>query len=73
MRTIIDVPPDQLLALDGLCIREGISRAEAIRRAIAEHLLRNPAPDRRAAFGLWKGRGIDGLAHQEAIRKEWDR
>ena len=73
MRTIIEVPPVQLQALDGLCEREGISRAEAIRRAIAEHLLRNPVPDRRRAFGLWRERRIDGLEYQEAIRREWDR
>ena len=64
---------DQLQGLDGLCLREGISRAEAIRRAIGEHLLRNPPPDRKPAFGLWRGRGIDGLKYQEAIRSEWER
>ena len=73
MRTIIEVPPNQLEALDGLCEREGISRAEAIRRAIAEHVLRNPPPDRASAFGLWRARGIDGLEYQKAIRSEWDR
>ncbi len=25
------------------------------------------------AFGVWKNRGQDGLAYQDAIRKEWDR
>jgi hypothetical protein len=29
MRTIIDLPADQLDALDGICRRESISRAEA--------------------------------------------
>jgi Ribbon-helix-helix protein, copG family len=73
MRTIIEVPQDQLRSLDGLCEREGISRAEGIRRAIADHLLRNPAPARQAAFGLWRGRGIDGLEYQASIRDEWNR
>ena len=73
MRTIIEVPVDQLQALDGHCMREGISRAEAIRRAIAEHLLKHPNPDRKPAFGLWRGRGVDGLESQEALRREWDR
>jgi len=73
MRTIIEVPQGQLQALDDLCRREEISRAEAIRRAIDEHLLRNQAPNRKAAFGVWRGRGIDGLQYQEALRSEWDR
>ena len=37
--------------------------------------LRNLLPEKlkRPAFGLWKGRGIDGLEYQRAIRSEWDR
>jgi polyphosphate kinase len=34
VRTIIELPEDQLGALDGICRRESISRAEAIRRAV---------------------------------------
>ena len=73
MRTIIDVPPGQLDELDRLCKREGISRAEAIRQAIGEHLRKYPSPDRDAAFGIWRGRDLDGLVYQHAIRREWDR
>ena len=35
MRTIIELPGEQVDALDALCRRDGISRAEAIRRAVA--------------------------------------
>ena len=28
---------------------------------------------KQPGFGLWKGRGIDGLEYQRAIRSEWDR
>jgi predicted RNA methylase len=72
MRTIIDLPPDQIEALEALCRREGISRAEAIRRAVAQHV----RPVRRAAtdpaFGVWRTRRLDGLKYQERLRREWE-
>lgn len=69
MRTIIDIPGDQLESLDALCGREEISRAEAIRRAVAAYL-RQESPA-ASAFGLWRGTRGSGLAYQEARRKEW--
>jgi len=73
MRTIIEVPTEQLNALDDLCRRDGISRAEAIRRAIASHLAGNSSSNRTAAHGLWRDRGLDGLMYEQTIRREWDR
>jgi metal-responsive CopG/Arc/MetJ family transcriptional regulator len=72
MRTIIDLPAGDVDALDALCRREGISRAEAIRRAVAQHLLANRAGDPNQAFGLWRARPVDGLRHQRRLRREWD-
>ena len=73
MRTIIDLPDAQIEALDALCRREGISRAEAIRRAVAAHVRseRDRGPD--PAFGLWKRRPVDALSYQRRLRREWDR
>jgi len=73
MRTIIDLPPAQIDALDALCRREGISRAEAIRRAVAAHVRqeRDRGPD--PAFGLWSDRPVDGVKHQRRLRREWSR
>ena len=73
MRTIIEVPHDQLEALEKLCREDRISRAEAIRRAIAAHLRQHQAVDRKRAFGLWRARRPDGLKYQETRRREWDR
>lgn len=73
MRTIIDVPRDQLDALDAHCTREDISRAEAIRRAVARYLEEHGAADARRAFGLWRDRPVDGLTYQRALRDEWAR
>ena len=71
MRTIIKLPDDQLAALDAICRRDNISRAEAIRRAVARHVrLERTDPDR--AFGLWRKRPVDGVRHQRRLRAEWD-
>ena len=72
MRTIIDLPEDQLETLDGICRRESISRAEAIRRAV-ELLVRDRAAGAsHASFGLWRGRRpVDGVIYQERLRREW--
>jgi metal-responsive CopG/Arc/MetJ family transcriptional regulator len=51
-RTIIDLPPTQLADLDALCASLGISRAEAVRRAVQAFLLK-PAADEAPCFGLW--------------------
>jgi hypothetical protein len=72
MRTIIDLPPDQIEALDAYGRRERISRAEAIRRAVAKYVrpVRREGAD--PAFGLWRGRRVDGLKYQKRLRQEWD-
>jgi ribbon-helix-helix CopG family protein len=72
MRTIIDLSADQLEALDSLCRREGISRAEGVRRAVAEHVRKHQTADANQAFGLWRARSVDGLAYERHLRREWD-
>ena len=71
MRTIIDLPNDQLEPLDALCAREEISRAEAIRRAVAAYL-RDQSPSATNAFGLWGAKRGTGLAYEAARRREWE-
>lgn len=70
MRTIIDLPDAQLEGLARICQRDGISRAEVIRRAVATYLESQPIEE-HSAFGLWKHRGEDGLDYQDRIRQEW--
>jgi hypothetical protein len=72
MRTIIEIPQPQLDALDGLCRLEGISRAEAIRRAIARLVHETRPTTGNPAFGLWRNRPVDGLDYQRRLRDEWD-
>ncbi len=71
MRTIIELPADQLVALDALCRRDEISRAEAIRRAVARHVQLERAAEPDRAFGLWRKRPVDGLKYQRRLRREW--
>lgn len=71
MRTIIDLPEDQISALAELCKSEKISRAEAIRRALGEMLSRKQSQERDQAFGAWKNRG-DSRKIVESLRQEWE-
>ena len=72
MRTLIDIPEEDLVLLRQISKAEGVSRAELVRRAISASL----APRRRAplteAFGIWKDSPVDGLAYQERLREEWE-
>lgn len=57
-RTIIDVPDDQLGEVDNLCRLLGISRAEAVRRALAAFVRHNGGVH-VDGFGLWKDMPVD--------------
>ena len=77
MRTIIDLPEYQVDALRLLEERKNVSRAELIRQAVAQYVVRNlESPE---AFGAWKSKSptskkaMDGVAVQKKLRAEWDR
>jgi len=74
MRTLIDIPDDQIAELAQIAEREKVSRAALVRRAIADLLASRRAKKDdaiAAAFGLWGDDGEDGLAYQERLRSEW--
>ncbi len=74
MRTIIDLPEAQIAALRYLEERKNVSRAELIRQAVAQYVVRNvEAPE---AFGAWnanKAKTVDAVTVQRKLRLEWDR
>jgi hypothetical protein len=72
MRTIIDLTTEQADALAKLCQAEGISRAEAVRRALDAMLAGKHLEGKDRAFGAWRPRG-DSRKVVEKLRKEWDR
>lgn len=73
MRTIVDLTDDQVKSLAALCAAKGISRAEAVRRAVARLLAEEQRPDRAKAFGAWGGKKLDSAATVRRLRDEWER
>jgi metal-responsive CopG/Arc/MetJ family transcriptional regulator len=73
MRTLVDIPDDQIAELNKLAEREKVSRAALVRKAISNLLVskRRTATDALdAAFGI-RPDMEDGLAYQERLRSEW--
>ncbi len=70
MRTLIDLPPEDLAALTDLGRRRGVSRVAVIREAVHLYLAAHHPRRPDAAFGAW-GAGEDGLAYQDRVRAEW--
>lgn len=71
MRTLIDLTPAQVLALDRLSKSQKRSRAALIRTAIDDLLARVERDVLPQAFGLWGSREIDGMIYQDKVREEW--
>ena len=73
MRTIIELPEEQIAKLDALRAMEHLSRAELIRRAVDAYLQAHTAASLsdQPGFGAWKRTGEDGVALQRRLRAEW--
>lgn len=75
MRTLVDIPDDQIAELTKLAERQKVSRAALVREAIGDLLASRRREARKqaidAAFGIWAGMEEDGLAYQERLRSEW--
>jgi len=69
MRTIVDIPDAQLHDLDALCESRGISRAEAVRRAIVLFLRDGSESD--DGFGLWREHYANADDARRALEKRW--
>jgi hypothetical protein len=72
MRTLVDIPEDELEELNLLSRSRKVSRAELIRQAVAGFLAENRAGV-QDSFGIWSKRGVDGVKYQEKLRGEWER
>ncbi len=70
MRTLVEIPDEYVQAIDLICIKEKISRAEAIRRAVISFANQKAILDFDSAVGSWKDLAIDGLAFQRNIRED---
>ena len=72
VRTIVDLPEEQIRVLKQLSEQSRLSRAELMRRAIAEYLQHHHSDHTEDAFGIWRGQARDGLDYQCTLRDEWD-
>ena len=74
MRTIVDLPEEQLQALARICQQEKISRAEAVRRAVAGLVAAaSPQPSAEVGFGVWRHKKLKSRQHVDRLRAEWER
>lgn len=71
MRTIIELPEEQIAALKRLSERSKLPRAALVRQAVAEFLLQHQGESETEAFGVWKHRELDSLDYQRRLREEW--
>ncbi|MCE0523282.1 MAG: ribbon-helix-helix protein, CopG family [Methylacidiphilales bacterium] len=79
MRTIVDLPKEQIEALDNFAKAKGISRAAAVREAVATYL---PARKKRRNLNYWlkhpafgsekRPKGFDSIEYVRKLRAEWD-
>ena len=69
-RTIVDIPDTQLRDLDALCDSLGISRAEAVRRAIV-HFLRDGCERVDDGFGLWRAAFASSDDARRSLERRW--
>lgn len=70
MRALIDLPDKDRAALQALCRRQTLSRAEAVRRAVALYIAEHQS-NQGSPFGIWRDRAEDALAVEDRLRDEW--
>ena len=73
MRTLVDIPDEDIAELDALAARSKRSRAAAIRDAVKLYLVRNSSNDWiERGYGYWANRTDigDGVEYQRAIRED---
>lgn len=77
MRTIIEIPDDDVNVLDKMSKQEECSRAAIIRNAIKDYIEKNKEQHSSAvlsqAFGMWQKTPVDGLSYEDKIRNEWNK
>jgi metal-responsive CopG/Arc/MetJ family transcriptional regulator len=72
MRTLVDIPDNDMKELSRRSRAEKRSRASLIRDAIAAYLRQGASKKEIPGFGLWKDYPIeDGVEYQRKIRSEW--
>ena len=75
MRTLIDLPPEDMRWLDRKAAETGRSRAAVVREAVSKYRAEMAKEGLEQYFGLWAKHGHveDGVEYQRRMRAEWDR
>ena len=73
MRTIVDIPEEDLEKLDRAANMQKVSRAELVRRAVNLYLNQEKSLKKGfdTAFGVWNNFDSGSSEYQNALRKEW--
>lgn len=71
MRTLVDIPDEDLKLIKSVTRKLGVSRAEFVRRAIDQSLTLHRGKMNHSSFGAWRDFPEDGLEYQQKIRSEW--
>ncbi|MFN7096657.1 MAG: ribbon-helix-helix protein, CopG family [Gammaproteobacteria bacterium] len=73
MKTLINIPDNQLVIIQQICEEQHVSRTELIRQAltllIERHNKKSTNVDK--AFGILRNKKLDSLAYQRKLREEW--
>lgn len=73
MEIEVELSGEQVRWIETVSARDGISREEAIKQAIAAAMKRDArAATLKAASGSWKDYGVDGVEYTRQVRAEWD-
>jgi metal-responsive CopG/Arc/MetJ family transcriptional regulator len=72
MRTIVDLPEEHIAVLKQMSEQSRLSRAELVRRAVAEYLQHHHSDPAEDAFGIWRHQPRHSLDYQSKLREEWD-
>lgn len=71
MRTLVDIPAEDLELLNGVVKTLAISRAEFIRQAISKSLEPHRQSQKLEAFGIWSHHRVGGVEYEQRMREEW--
>jgi len=71
MKTTIEINENKNRALRTLAQQRGVSMSQLVREAI-DHFLQVVVPKgTKESFGIWRGKGRDGLDYERRLRKDW--
>lgn len=75
MRTLVDIPEEDIRWLDNRAVIEGSSRAAVVRDAVAKYRTISTSEGIEEAFGIWRDRDDigDAVQWQRRLRAEWTR